>query len=62
MSGSREEGLKSKSNGRVAPGPSGLHEGGGIRGVVGNGRRQVINGVLLSSGRVGQRPGGVGRG
>jgi len=47
--------------------PSGLHEGGGFRGLVGNGRRQVANGVVLSSGRVGSGrvgsgPGGMGRG
>ena len=60
MSGSREEWRISKSNGRVAPGPSGLHERGGIRGAVENGRRQVLNDVVLSSGRVGSGPGGWG--
>jgi len=56
MSGSREERRTSKSNGRAAPGPSGLHEGGGIRGVIVNGRRHVVNDVVLSSGCVGSGP------
>ena len=40
--------------------PSGLHKGGGIRGAVGNGRRKVVNEVVLRGGRVGSGPGGMG--
>ena len=44
----------------VSPGRISLHEGGGIRGLVGNGRRKVVSNVVLSSGREGSGPGGWG--
>ena len=69
MTSSREEAACSLRVAKDEREPRGIesascarHKGGGIRGVVGNGRRKVVN-TVLSSGRVGREArGGMGGG